>query len=65
MFKLHASSDEVRPLCPIVQWVNNAIEQVPVSDIIVKFRYNARCHWLKEHADETVVCFVNRVGFEN
>ena len=45
--------------------MNNAIEQVPVSDIIVKFRYNARCHWLKEHADETVVCFVNRVGFEN
>ena len=45
--------------------MNNALEQVPVSDIIVKFRYNARCHWLKEHADETVVCFVNRVGFEN
>ena len=45
--------------------MNNAIEQVPVSDIIVKFRYNACCHWLKERADETVVCFVNRVGFEN
>ena len=38
------------------QWVNNAIQRI--SDIITKFEYNVRCHWLKEHAlSEYRVCW--------